>query len=297
MSEIPYFGEVLSFTTAIVWSFAVMLFKKSGETVSPLGLNLFKNTLTMFLMPPTMLILGQTLLRPVPFADYALLLFSGVLGIGIADTLFFMSLNMLGAARSAVVDSLYSPIIILLSIVWLGERLTVAQAIGAAVIVSAVLAVGREKGLVEISRRQLVTGILLGVLSMLAMGVGIVMIKSILNRSPVLWAVEVRLVGAAVSLFVILAFYKNRKAVVRSIMDATSWKYMIPGSILGTYIALMFWIGGMKYAPASISSALNQTSNVFIFVFAAIFLKERITLYKVIGIVLAVIGVFLVMLG
>lgn len=72
---------------------------------------------------------------------------------------------------------------------------------------------------------------------------------------------------------------------------------MIPGSILGTYLALVFWIGGMKYAPASVASALNQTSNIFIFVLAALFLKERITPYKIAGIIMAVAGVFLVILG
>ncbi len=295
--EIPYFGETLSLTTAVFWAIAVILFKKSGETVNPLGLNLFKNTLTMVMIPPTMWLLGRELFLPVPLHDYLLLLLSGVLGIGIADTLFFKSLNMLGAARSAIVDCLYSPVIILLSIFWLGEKLTLIQAAGAVLIVSAILAIGREKGLLEISRRQLIAGILLGSASMFAMGVGIVMIKPLLDRSPVLWAIEIRLIGAAISLFILLGFHPKSRDVVRSVMDMKSWKYMVPGSILGTYIALMLWIGGMKYAPASIASALNQTSNIFIFVLAALFLKEDITRYKAAGIVMAVTGVFLVILG
>ncbi|MBN2243267.1 MAG: DMT family transporter [Acidobacteria bacterium] len=291
-----YFGEALALMTAVIWSVAVILFKKSGETVHPLGLNFFKNTLTMVLVPPTMLVFDRTLIHPAPFDDYLLLLLSGVLGIGIADTLFFKSLNILGAARSAIVDCLYSPVIILLSIFWLGERLTWIQAAGALLIVSAVLTIGREKGLVEITRRQLAAGILLGAAAMFTMGVGIVMIKPLLDRSPVLWAIEVRLVGAAVSLLALLGFHPGRRAVLRSCLEIRSWKYTIPGSVLGTYIALMFWIGGMKYAPASIASALNQTSNIFIFLLAALFLQERITRYKVAGIVMAVIGVFLVVL-
>lgn len=297
MTNLSNFGETLALTTAIVWAISVILFKKSGETASPLGLNLFKNTLTLLLIPPTMLVFGQPLFRPAPLNDYVLLMLSGVLGIGIADTLFFRSLNLLGAARSAIVDCLYSPVIIILSVFWLGERLTIAQAVGAFIIVSAVFTIGREKGLVQITRRQLIAGILLGATSMLAMGIGIVMIKPLLDRSPVLWTIEIRLIGAAVSLFILLGFCRERRKVVQSIMEAKGWKYMIPGSFLGTYIALMFWIGGMKYAPASIASALNQTSNIFIFVFAAIFLKESITRYKLIGMALAVIGVFLVMRG
>ena len=128
MPAFSNFGETLALITAIVWSISVILFKKSGETVRPLGLNLFKNTLTLLLVPPTMLVLGESLFAPAPLMDYVLLLFSGVLGIGIADTLFFWSLNLLGAARSAIVDCLYSPVIILLSIFWLDERLTITQA-------------------------------------------------------------------------------------------------------------------------------------------------------------------------
>jgi drug/metabolite transporter (DMT)-like permease len=162
MLNLSNYGETLALATAIFWAIAVILFKKSGETVGPLGLNLFKNTLTLLLIPPTMLVFGQTLFRSASLNDYALLILSGVLGIGIADTLFFKSLNLLGAARSAIVDCLYSPVIIALSVIWLGERLTVAQAIGALVIVSAVFAIGREKGLVQITRHQLIGGILLG---------------------------------------------------------------------------------------------------------------------------------------
>ena len=295
--EMPHFGETLALTTAIIWSFSVILFKRSGETVHPLGLNLFKNTLTLLMVPPTMLLLGQGLFLAAPMEDYLLLMLSGFLGIGIADTLFFKSLNLLGAARSAIVDCTYSPVIIVLSIFWLGESLTFAQVAGALLIISAILAIGREKGLVEITRKQLIIGILTGTAAMVANGVSIVMIKRLLERSPILWAIEIRLIGAAFGLIAHLALHPGRNRVLRSVMELKSWKYMVPGSILGTYLALMFWIGGMKYAPASVASALNQTSNIFIFVLAALFLKERITVYKVAGIIMAVAGVFLVILG
>ena len=198
MTAHAHFGEMLALATALVWASAVILFKKSGETASPLGLNLFKNLLAFLLVLPTMAVMGVEPLRAAPPGDYALLVLSGVLGIGIADTLFFKSLNLLGAARSAVVDCLYSPVIILLSMLWLGERITAVQAAGVALIVSAVLALGGEKGAARITRRQLSAGIALGALSMAAMGVGIVMIKPLLERSPILWAVEVRFAGAAV---------------------------------------------------------------------------------------------------
>ena len=97
----PYLGQSLALMTAIVWACAVILFKKSGETVHPIALNLFKNILALVLFLPTLWIFGETLFRPAPAGEYLLLMFSGILGIGVGDTLFFKSLNRVGAGSSS----------------------------------------------------------------------------------------------------------------------------------------------------------------------------------------------------
>jgi drug/metabolite transporter (DMT)-like permease len=60
---------------------------------------------------------------------------------------------------------------------------------------------------------------------------------------------------------------------------------------------MIFWLGGMKLAPASVAAVLNQTSNVFVFLLAAVFLRERITRTRLAGILLGVAGAFVVMFG
>ncbi len=259
-----------------------------------MALNLFKNSFAMILFPPTMMLLGMEIIRDVPFSEYLLMFASGALGIGIADTLFFKSLNMLGASRSAIVDCLYSPFIIVISIPWLGESLTTLQVFGVIFIVSAVLAVGWEKNTGVITRKQLLVGIGLGAFSQALMGIGVVMIKPLLERSPLLWSIEMRLVGAAFVLGIILLFDKRRKAILLSYTKPANLKFMVPGTLLGTYLALILWLGGMKYTQASTASALNQMSNVFIFIFAALLLKERITLPRLIGIIIGFAGVWFV---
>ncbi len=295
ISSIPYFGEACALLTAVIWAVAVILFKKSGETVHPIALNLFKNLLAGVLILPTMWLLGETLLYPVPYNDYLLLLLSGAIGIGLADTFFFRSLNLLGAGLSAIVDCLYSPFIIFLAVIWLSESLNLWQVVGAVMIISAVLTVTREKKRGNISAHNLAWGIFWGMTAMAMMGVGIVMIKPLLERSPLLWATEVRFVGGCLVLGLVLLFHPERRVVVNSLLKSHSWKYTISGSFTGAYLSMILWLAGMKFAPASIAAALNQTSNIFIFIFAAIFLREPINLQRSIGIVLAVGGVFLVM--
>ncbi|NIM97636.1 MAG: EamA family transporter [candidate division Zixibacteria bacterium] len=293
----PHLGEILALSCAILWATAVILFRKSGETVAPSGLNLFKNTLALALFVLTSLVLRASLFPQASAGDYFLVLASGIIGLSISDTLFFRSLNLLGAELSAIVDCLYSPFIIGLSVLLISESMSALQVLGVFLIVSAVLAVSGIGDRKHISRHDLTLGILLGVLAMATMAVGIVMIKPLLNRSPLLWVVEVRLFAGCVGLSVYLLFHPRRGQIVGSLMSVRNWQYMLPGSFLGAYLSMIVWMGGMKYTQASIASALNQTSNVFVFILAALLLKEPVNLIRVIAIILAFSGAFIVSFG
>lgn len=293
-----YLGQVLSLGTAIVWASAVILFKRSGERVHPTGLNLFKNMLAVALFLPTIYLLGGRLFSAgYSSSDYTIMLVSGALGIGVADTLFFIALNRLGAGLNAVVDCLYSPFTIGLSMIFLGERLTALQIVGVMLIVSAVLTASYEPGADKVERNRRLTGLLLGGLSMALMAIGIVMAKPVLEKTSLLWSTEIRLIGGVVVLWVVLLLTPSRGRILRSIAAPDRWKQTLLGSFLGAYLAMILWLGGMKYTQASVSAALNQTSNIFIYIFAAIFLHETITARKTLGIVLGVVGTLLVSFG
>ncbi|RKZ32693.1 hypothetical protein DRQ33_05445 [bacterium] len=292
-----YLGEILSLSSAIIWALAVILFKKSGEKVHPIALNLFKSALAFILYIPTMLIFGEPIFRQVSGNEYILFVASGIIGVGIADTLFFLALNKLGASMNAVIGCVYSPLIILFSTIFIGERMSLVQIIGAIIVVSAVLLVGGSKSRLNIGKQDFWIGLTLGILSMVCMAIGIVMIKPALEHTPILWAIQTRLAGGIFFLLVFISIYPHRARVIKSLLSGNNWKYTLSGSFLGNYVALITWIGGMKYTLASVSSALNQTTNLFVFVFAGIFLAEKLDTRKSISIAIGLIGAFLVTFG
>jgi drug/metabolite transporter (DMT)-like permease len=287
-------GQIAAISTAIFWAIAVILFKKSGESVHPVGLNMFKNVFAIILIAPTIYLLGGSLTGNFTWSEVILLLVSGALGIGIADTLFFKSLNLLGAGLSAIVDCLYSPSIIILAFFWLGERLAFIQIVGLLMILSAVLTVSRAEEKAPIPKKDLLWGIIWGVLAMFTMALGIVMIKTLLNRSPLLPLSEIRLLGGAIILVIVLLFHPKRKSIIKPHLNRKSWIYLITGSFIGTYVSLVLWLAGMKYTQTSLAAALNQTSNIFIFVFAAIFLKEPITQRRLFAIIMGFTGAIII---
>jgi drug/metabolite transporter (DMT)-like permease len=296
-ATISYLGQALSLLAALLWGIAVILFKKSGETVHPIALSLFKNLLATVLFLPTMWIFGEPLFRQVPRGEYLLFLASGVIGLGIGDTLFFKSLNRVGAGLSAIVVSMYSPFIITLSVIYLDETLSFLQVIGALLIIFAVVSTTRLKHGEKIGRRDLLWGILWGVLATAATAVGIVMIKPALGQTSLLWAIEVRLFGGLVSLALVALFHPLGRKMFSPIFSARGWGYTVSSSFLGAYLTMFVWLAGMKFTQASIASALNQTSTIFIFLFGTLFLHEPITSRRTLAIMLAVCGVFLIFFG
>ncbi len=297
MPAFPFLGETLALLSALFWAFAVILFRKSGESAHPLGLNLFKNLLAILLFIPTLLILGKPLLPALPAAFYWRLFLSGLLGMAIGDTLFFMSLNRIGAGLSAIVSYMYSPLLITLSVLFLKESLTWVQILGTMLILSALLLTTRLKPEKNISRKNLVLGILFGLLSTAATTLGVVIIKPILNQTSLLWVTAFRLLTGLIGILIFTLMLPQGKLIISSAFKIKSLKYSVAGTLLGTYIALTVWLGGMKFTKVSVAAPLNQLSNIFIFILAGLILKEPITTRRLTAILIAFTGALMVFIG
>ena len=293
IGSIRSLGEILALASGLAWAVAVVLFRVSGRSIHPVGLNLGKNVLGLALIAPTVLLFGEPLLPSVPISTTGLLLLSGVLGIAVSDTLFFHALNRLGASLTAIVDCFYSPFVIAFSFVLLGERLSLVQLGGAALVVSAILTVSKEGKLERIGRKDLALGIVYGILAMFFVALGIVMVKPVLGSVSIVWATLVRMAGGTAALALLVPVLRNRRSVLSPLLERRNWKALVPAAFFGSYLSLILWTGGMKYAKASVAAVLNQLNTIFIVIIAAVFLKERLTGWKLAAVVLAFVGAYL----
>lgn len=288
-------GEACALGCALVWSFAVILFRRSGESMPPLALNLFRVALSTMLFLATLAATRQPLLHRAPWADYLQLVVSGMIAIALSDTLFHAALNRVGAGINAVVDTLYSPFTALGAFAYLGERLDGWQIAGMALVMSSIVVATRMEPPPGTSRRTLVNGILLGVGSMLALAAGIVIAKPVLAGANVVWATTVRQLGALAVLLPAAILAPGRKARVKALSPGVGWKHAIPGTVFGSYLALLLWIAGMKYTAVGKAAILNQTSTVYTLVLASLLLGERFTRRTALAAGLALAGVLLVL--
>ena len=290
-------GEFYALAAAAVWAVAVIFLRKSGESIPPYALNLFRVTITTPLLVVSVVAAGQPLVYGAPVVDYLILIASGVISIAVSDTLLHRSINLIGAGLSAIATAVYAPIVTLLAFVLLGEELGPWQFGGMALVVGAILIAARHRPPEGATRRSIVVGVILGVLAMATVGFGIVIAKPVLLRTPVLWATTVRQAGSLAVMLVIALAMPGRKKVFSFMRPSGSWRYSLTAALLGSYCSLLLWVAGFKYALSGVAAILNQTSTIFILLLASVFLREPVTRRKIAASALAVAGILLVTLG
>lgn len=290
-------GQIYALACALVWSFAVVLLKRSGENIGPLALNIFRVAFSLPLLLAATALMGQPLLPPAPARDYLVLIASGTLAIALADTLFHASLNIVGAGVTAIVDTFYSPMVVLLALVLLGERIGALDWVGMLLIVGAVFLSTTVEPMPGRTRAQVATGVLLGLGHIVLLALGIVIAKPVLNHSPVLWATTIRQAGALAVLVAMGLISPRRREHFAVLRPSHHWRTMVPATVLGSFLALILWIAGMKYTLASIAAILNQSSTIWILLLSVVLLHERMTPRKALSAFLALAGVLLVTLG
>jgi len=295
--NVPYLGEALSALAPLAWAIAVILFRRAGDDVAPLPLNLFKSVVGLLLLLLTMLVIGDPSWRETSTSDLVVLALSGIVGVALADTVFFYALNILGASRLAVVGATYMPFVVLLSFAFLGDRFGPLQWIGSVLALAAVVLASWPRGETEQRPRRFALGAALGVLALGLMAVGVVMAKPALDRTPVVWASTLRLGAAVLAMLPVLAALPGRRSYFAPFRPTRIWWIILPGAVIGTYLAYMLWLGGIKYTDVSVAAILNQLHVIYTVILAAIFLGERITALKLAGVALAVTGSVMVVVG
>ena len=289
-------GELFALVSALCWALAVILFKHAGNSLTANGLNLTKNVIGLSLLIPTALLVEGLSLPALTNQEWLVLIVSGYFGIAVADTWYFQALRMLGAGRTAIVASLYSPFVVLLSIVFLYETMVGWQWLGFVLVLMGVLIVTNQKGDQITDKVQLFKGMAFAAVSVFLTAASVVAMKPILSNDGFFWLVSLRMLAGVVGMLIYLAAVKKLASIARDLTDKKhKWLTIISASVFGTYLAISFWLAGFKYADASVASVLNETSNVMIVLLAWLLLKEALTLTKIVGALFTFVGVLIFM--
>lgn len=293
-------GEFFALASPMAWAAALVIFRRTGETLGPFALNLLKNVSALALMLLTLI--GWALYTGAGWpsftgAELAIILASGVLGMALGDTLYFRTLNLVGAGRAGVIGSLLSPFVIIVSAVLLGERLVAWQWAGFALVMAGILVVTLKRYRTEVSPQALRLGLGIGVVAVACMALGVVMVKPLLEQGPFLWVLVLRLAGGVLAMVCVIAWRQDWGRLLASYRTPQPWRMTAVGCFLGGYGGTLLWLAGYKLIPASEASIYNESQLIFMVLFAWWFLGEELNARKIAGVLLTLGGVLIMLLA
>lgn len=281
---------------ALVWAFSVLLYRRvqrENEQLDPATISLFKNVLATGMLIVTLFAIGTSVDWTRSQTDWVLLGVSGILGLAVGDTLFLAGLRRVDASVAAVADCIYSPTVCLLSALFLSERLTIGIGVGAPLVVFGLLLVGwqpKPKAGFASGRKVDPKGVVLTLLGVFSTAIAVVLAKPALARASLIEATTIRLVFGTGALFIVQVAMGGTRRSLALFRPQPVWRLLVPATILGAYIAMIMWLGGMKYGSLSRAALLNQSGAIMVLIFSRI-LGETIPARRWAGAALAVAGV------
>jgi len=293
-------GEFAALGAAISWTVSALLYKKALSEAKPISANIVRLTLTSAVLLAFMAGAGLIgVLTKLTMTVVVLAAVSGVIGLGLGDTLYMVSLKMIGVARAVPVTCTYP----LFNLVWVaifeGERLTWSVALGAVVIVLGVWLLSLEKGDVsDVPKNVLGKGLALALATALLWSVSIAMMGLAVKETPNLddaFAINTIRVFAIAASFAVSA-----PLVDRSLGFLKLKKRTVVTLILGGIVALGLGWFLLNYSfidtPQSRAVPISSATPLFSTLAGVLLLHEKVSAKIVLGSVAVVAGIFMIFL-
>lgn len=292
-------GELAALGAALAWAIASAIYSKLGQTLSPLLLNLSKGIVAVALLILT-LALNAEPIPQLPLMPFIALSLSGVVGIGLGDTLYFETLRYLGVRLTLLFGVLTPSVTAVLALFLLQESLSRWAWVGMGLTLAGIAWVIQERtgnGAVPVARSQIIRGVILGLISVLIFAVSALLSRGALAETTItpLWGALIRLGAGVVSLMIVLLFKPKALIGWQQLRQKAVGLPLVGAAFLGTYIGIWFQQIGFKYAPVGIAQTLLATSPLFILVMARM-AGQTVSMRSWVGSAIALVGVSLLLL-
>jgi len=294
-------GELAALGAAISWTVSALFYRKAFKEASPVSANIIRLTLTGSILLLLLVFLGKlNILTTLPLELVMLASASGIIGLGLGDTLYFVSLKWIGVARAVPLTCIYPLFSVLWAVFLVKEPITVSVVLGAVVIVLGILFLGQDsQAKTTDTRKTLIAGVLIAVATAAIWSVSItlmdVAVKEASDIDHALIINTVRVVTVAAALLAAspvvdrrLGFLKVRKSTVLA---------LIVGGIVALGMGWFFLSYSFTVTSQARAVPISSTTPLFSTLAGILLLREKVNAHNVAGSIMIVIGIFLLFIA
>ena len=295
-------GELTALGAALCWTVSAVLYKEALSSAKPISANIVRCVCTSILLVAFLTIVGKIgVLTELPVHAVVLAVISGIIGLGLGDTMYMLSLKRLGVARAVPITCTYPLFSLLLMVFLQGETVTLHVILGAIMIVFGIWLLSRKEkktGTSEPQKKFLVTGVASALVTAIVWAVSITMIDvavSLPETSSLDHALAVNTlrVSAVAAFLLATAPISDRKYGFLKMQRRTVFT-LISGGIVALALGWFFLTYSFLHTSGSQAVPISSTTPLFATLSGIDFLHEHVTAKDVLGSIIIVVGIFLI---
>jgi drug/metabolite transporter, DME family len=294
-------GELAALGAAICWAIAPILYRRALFSASPMSANIVRCATNAAVMLVLLFGLGWAgAFARLPLEVVLLTVVSGLIGLGLGDTLYLYALKSVGVSRAVPLAATYPLFSLLWFTVLLGQPLAWTAAVGAVVILLGIWLLSRERGdsTVHFTGKIALTGVVLSLLTAVVWSVSISMMDVVVSNPSVSTldanyaVVTMRIAAMAVFLLMLSPLLDKGKGFLK-LKRRTVIELCVGGLIANALGWLL-----MNYSFLNILEAqavpISSTTPLFSAFAGFALFHEKFSLSNVLGAVVVVAGVMLI---
>ena len=273
--------------SAVSWAASAILIKVSMREKSPVAANIFRLYAVAVMFAVVFWINGTfSQIAHLTPTLLAVAFVSGLFGFVIGDYFYLNALKMMGVSRTVPITSTYPLWVILWAFLFLGRRISPQVIIGAVLVVTAIVVVGRAEEEERIDPK----GFVFALLAPLSWSFAILTMDWLTTSIDVLPLAGIRMMFAAVGVSFFLPKYG---AEVRRITPREAL-LLIGAAVTGLMLGQYLFVYSINQVGSQIAAPVSAVNPIIASALAIVLLKEPPNKKILEGLILAVLGVILI---
>ena len=308
-------GFAAAIAAAGVWAVSSAVIAHQGRSIDPFSISLLRAIWAGIFLIGAVFVLGaEGDFGRMSAGDLAQLIGAGFISTAVAETLYAFTIPLFGFTRTYTTTTAAAVLFAyVFGFLFIGDTLTVLVGVGSVVVLAGVYIVAiygksrRHVGGAEEAARVEPAVALPGALLPYAFGVGLVLavvtgmawggvsvwLRSAAEGFDAAAAGVVRM-PVVLPALALLAGMQSRSSLRRRAISRRSFVWLALSGALGTGLVILLIITALQRIGAGEFTVLFNTGPVFGIVLGAIFLRERVTPWAVIGALLVLGGIAMI---
>ena len=217
---------------------------------------------------------------------------SGIVGFVIGDLLLFKAFVVIGSRVSMLMMSLAPPLTALMARFLFGEVLTGKNLIGMVLTMTGIsLVILRKDGKKKLKLSHPVKGILLALGGAFGQASGLILSKKGMGTYDAFASTQIRILSGIIGFSLIFFIRGQWPQVLKGIKNKNAMIYVSLGSFFGPFLGVSLSLLALKFTAAGVAATLTSVTPILIIPPAILLLKERISLFEILGSLIAIGGV------